>query len=150
MNYDSYFSIGAQHKVCQDYSSQGLSAGLPYVIVSDGCSSSPNTDIGSRIVSLYSKHLLESKDIDSLNYSGEESFHGKLLHMMESSNFLRLPNTSFDATLLTARVLDDESYVVTCFGDGVIARLRNDGSIKITTVSRPIKMFLCNKSIAIK
>ncbi|HYO91642.1 MAG TPA: hypothetical protein VEQ40_08400, partial [Pyrinomonadaceae bacterium] len=61
MNADSAFLIGATHAVCQDYAVAGngtpderaavsnLQAN-PYVILSDGCSSSPDTDIGARLL----------------------------------------------------------------------------------------------------
>jgi hypothetical protein len=58
------FHIGAQHhslgKPCQDYALSGtLSGSIAYAIVSDGCSSGGETDIGARIVALATKRALE-------------------------------------------------------------------------------------------
>ena len=49
---DSYFKIGKTHLICQDYAlhSEG------HISLSDGCSSSPNTDIGSRLLCLINKN----------------------------------------------------------------------------------------------
>ena len=58
------FHIGAQHlslgKPCQDYAQSGtLNESTAYAIVSDGCSSGGETDIGARIVALATKRALE-------------------------------------------------------------------------------------------
>src|SRR5437868_4207156 len=49
MNSDCAFQIGAAHTVCQDYAV--AHSGVPaYAILADGCSSSPDTDIGARLL----------------------------------------------------------------------------------------------------
>jgi Protein phosphatase 2C len=58
------FQIGAQHlslgKPCQDYAVSGsINGTAAYAIVSDGCSSGGETDIGARIVTLATKRALE-------------------------------------------------------------------------------------------
>jgi len=51
MNADSFFSKGKSHTICQDFSKSGVQKnGLPYAIVCDGCSSSPDTDTGARLL----------------------------------------------------------------------------------------------------
>lgn len=45
-NCDSYYEIGSSHRVCQDYAMHGDSCG----VLSDGCSSAPDTDIGARLI----------------------------------------------------------------------------------------------------
>ncbi|MBC8139363.1 MAG: protein phosphatase 2C domain-containing protein, partial [Fibrella sp.] len=48
---DAAFAIGKTHKVCQDYALTGdAHATIPTVWLSDGCSSSPHTDIGARLL----------------------------------------------------------------------------------------------------
>lgn len=47
-NSDAFFSIGKTHEVCQDYARAGDLDGRQFAIVSDGCSSSPDTDFGAR------------------------------------------------------------------------------------------------------
>lgn len=49
MPLDSFFTIGKSHKICQDYIIHDQNP-IPHVILGDGCSSSPFTDVGARIV----------------------------------------------------------------------------------------------------
>ena len=52
MKIDSAFQIGKTHDICEDFALTGTKNSIvPYTIVSDGCSSSPLTDVGSRILS---------------------------------------------------------------------------------------------------
>ena len=60
MKADAYFEIGATHLVCQDYALAFANNEYAYAIVSDGCTSSPNTDIGARLISVIAK--------DAINY----------------------------------------------------------------------------------
>lgn len=60
---DHSFHIGEQHlksgKPCQDYALSGvLQSGAAYAIVSDGCSSGGQTDIGARLMALATKRAL--------------------------------------------------------------------------------------------
>jgi len=57
MEINSCFQIGKDHKICEDYAISGHDP-FPYIIISDGCSSNLNTDIGSRIlVSMTKKNI---------------------------------------------------------------------------------------------
>lgn len=71
---DSYFCIGQDHiksgLPCQDYARSGVTKkGVHYAVVSDGCSGAPDTDIGSRMITLafeqalrkYEDEIIESK-----------------------------------------------------------------------------------------
>jgi len=50
MNTDCYFEQGHKHEICQDYSISGETDNIVYAVVSDGCSDSPKSDVGARIV----------------------------------------------------------------------------------------------------
>lgn len=51
VNADSIFIQGHEHQICEDYAHAGKMFGVyPYVIISDGCSSSDYTDVGARII----------------------------------------------------------------------------------------------------
>ncbi len=61
MHADSVYVIGDGHQVCEDYarsgcfsdmwiSEDGLRSAVHYALVSDGCSGSKDTDIGSRLI----------------------------------------------------------------------------------------------------
>jgi len=45
---DHYRTGKSRHKSCEDYTLSG-SDPMPYLIVCDGCSSSPQTDIGAML-----------------------------------------------------------------------------------------------------
>jgi len=63
VNADSYFEIGTSHRVCEDYALHGIvktdRGPLAYGIVSDGCSSGVNTDVGARIIAHETRRCLE-------------------------------------------------------------------------------------------
>ena len=109
MNADSTFTIGSSHQVCQDYAVAGLRNDrglasqrnrLAYAVVSDGCSSSIDSDFGSRLLSKAAERLILSED-----HAAPDD--ARLLHEAASLRALRLARkvgldpTSVDATLLT-------------------------------------------------
>ena len=55
---DSYYTIGKVHLYCQDYVFQGWKP-VPHVILADGCSASPNSDVGARLLVLNARRELE-------------------------------------------------------------------------------------------
>src|SRR6476659_1428102 len=64
MNADATINIGATHALCQDY----VIAKDRHVILSDGCSSSPDTDIGARLlVKALEQNLSKSAGIEALH-----------------------------------------------------------------------------------
>lgn len=143
MNSDSAFLIGATHDVCQDYAvagsrtaaqrSGGGSFAEPYVILSDGCSSSPDTDIGARLLARAAERLLVSAAppaAGSLPAWHEEAARCALAQAAA----LELSPQSVDATLLTIH-LDGFEAVIGCSGDGVIALQTWNGETDVYVVS---------------
>ncbi len=53
MNTDWFSSQGSQHRINQDY----VLSGNDYVILSDGCSMAPNSDIGARLLTHSAKQI---------------------------------------------------------------------------------------------
>lgn len=135
MNQDSYFFIGKTHNVCQDYALHGLYDDNKlnkngFVIVSDGCSGSPDTDFGSRFLAMGAKNTLK-------NFVGNPSefvVEGALINATQYGHALQLHPQHLDATLLVALVYNK---VVTCVatGDGVIVAKDKDGVITIIDIS---------------
>src|SRR5215203_2249321 len=62
MNTDCFFNIGATHSVCQDYV-----VASPYLILSDGCSSSPDTDIGARLLVKAAERVCGKYEIEEVH-----------------------------------------------------------------------------------
>lgn len=127
MNTGSAFYIGKTHKVCEDYTCHGL-APEPYILVSDGCSSSPKTDFGSRILVQVSSDLFEkNKDFD---------IEEVLLEAEELRRLFNISQESLDATLLGAYVKGDEYHLLMC-GDGVLVKTKHDGTMEVVLIEYP-------------
>ena len=118
MNANHHFEIGKDHIVCQDYalSGVGVDGTTAYVIISDGCSASPQVDVGARILALSAKETLAS--------CGGSSYYELFgLNIIQKAKgiFNVLPYLhpqALDATLLIAWVKNDilTAYM---YGDGV-------------------------------
>jgi len=48
ITHDSHYTIGSTHAYCQDYADSGEREDFVYACISDGCSSSKDSDIGAR------------------------------------------------------------------------------------------------------
>ncbi len=116
MNSDCAFWIGKTHRVCQDYAVAGVGEGTAYAVVSDGCSSSPDTDIGARLLAKAAERLLPDWD------PGEAVTRAAVC-----AERLGLPPTCLDATLLTVWA-SGETYTAHCYGDGVVVLGHEDGT----------------------
>lgn len=117
---DHYFSIGSTHNVCQDYSVSGVEDNtLYYGIISDGCSTAKDTDIGSRILCKLTEQFIKTeynhqKDIES-NYNNLKKYILKSIN-----NFsLTLDIENYFATLLLF-ISDKNKTNIFVFGDGYI------------------------------
>jgi hypothetical protein len=133
MNADSSFVIGASHQVCQDYAvSRNASGTSPYAILADGCSTSPDTDIGSRLLVKAVEQMLSS-NTDLEPAALHQNAAG---HALSWARLLDLRAQSVDATLLTAYMSGDE-VLVSCSGDGVVVAESNQGCLDVYAVSYP-------------
>lgn len=151
MNADSAFQIGSTHVVCQDYAVAGECADgtcvdgahapsasapcRPYVILSDGCSSSPDTDVGARLLVKAAERLLRESGVQPAE--DVAGLHAEAARLALSwAELLGLRPQAVDATLLTAH-LDDEQLIVGCSGDGVVCLQTTGGAFDAYVVSYP-------------
>jgi serine/threonine protein phosphatase PrpC len=112
------------HKNCQDYAICGDSP-FPFLIISDGCGSSDNTDIGSRILT----HVAKSNLTLFLTYKGYEDYCKSVIeNSFYSIKLLQINETCLDATLIVAYILNNRINVLMC-GDGHIFMLDKKGEI---------------------
>ena len=126
MHTDSAFWIGSAHAVCQDYATcqDEAAAGPAGVVLCDGCSSSPNTDIGARLLAHAAKQVGPAEDGP-----------GRAVRdAARCAEALGLPPRCLDATLLTIWAGGDGAFTVTCAGDGVIALGRRGGTVDVFVV----------------
>jgi hypothetical protein len=118
--------MGRSHSVCQDYAVVG-GGERPYVVVADGCSSSPDTDIGARLLARLAARSLRS-GMAELDLERMVRRAGKL------SSALGLDPSCLDATLLTAWVRGEQWHLAVA-GDGVAAWQDRDGRVHVRVVS---------------
>jgi hypothetical protein len=115
---DCAFYIGSTHDVCQDYALSGKTG----IVISDGCSGSPLTDFGSRVLSVTA--INKMAELETLHDFKEEEV---ILLARPAIKMLNLPMESMDATLLCTKIYDSAVEAI-CYGDGVIAVKLRDGN----------------------
>ncbi len=125
---DAWFAIGDTHVVCEDFAVAGqTSQGEAFAIVSDGCSSSPNTDVGARLLAAAARvELLQGR------LPGPEVVQAAA----RAAAPLQLPAHCLDATLLVA-LTQGEHCDVRVFGDGVVAVERRDAQLVVHRFEHP-------------
>src|SRR5689334_1486619 len=128
MNADAIIDIGSTHAVCQDYAI----ARHDYVVLSDGCSSSPDTDIGARLLVLALDQILTAHATGEIAELHADAARTAL----EWADMLGLPAQCVDATLLSAHVTNDE-LIIACSGDGVIILETQSGALDFRPISSP-------------
>jgi Protein phosphatase 2C len=128
VNADAMFVIGATHAVCQDYVVAGNNS--PYVVLSDGCSSSPGTDIGARLMVKAAESALRSeRSVIKLHHTAARVALGW-------ARAIGLTVQAVDATLLTLHFLDGE-LSAGCSGDGVVVLETPDRGLDVYSISYP-------------
>ncbi|MGO8671449.1 MAG: protein phosphatase 2C domain-containing protein [Capsulimonadaceae bacterium] len=134
MNSDCAFFIGNEHKICQDYAVACTDKYGSYVIVADGCSSSPDTDIGARFLVKAAQTFLYQIEVSPHPQRSLELYHERTAHFASlSTKVLKLDPSCLDATMLTIKA-DGEGFVASCYGDGVVAMVRSDGKVELFSV----------------
>lgn len=127
MHADTFFTGGTGHKVCQDYARCGkLADEQTYAIVSDGCSSSPDTDFGARVLVLSAEHHLR-RPADFGPFNVERVIQDAEIIVRGDSVLGSMPITCLDATLLAMRQYRD-GLDVWITGDGVMVARQREGS----------------------
>lgn len=128
INTDVAFVTGASHKICQDYARKGDG----YILLSDGCSGSVDTDFGSRLLVKIAERFVRPKD----RWSYDTVWKEILLQAKQISENLDLPDENIDATLLSAQVFESQ-ISINIFGDGYIFVKHNDGNFTIQEIIFP-------------
>lgn len=136
VNTDAFFSIGQTHMVCQDYAKAGFQRnGLPYAVLSDGCSTSKDTDIGARLLCLAAAFNMHWIAGNECSFQDRESTI--LEGARQGAMAMSLSPFCLDATLLAAYWTEREGKVgtgVSMRGDGVVVARTRDGKTCIYSV----------------
>lgn len=133
MNQDNAFVIGTTHHICQDYSIGGVLCkhGDYYTIVCDGCSSSPNSDFGARILSMGTKEELKrlflSAQLSEFIPKNCVEFAKPIIKQ------IGLPEESLDATTMVITSSSLGGYALS-YGDGIIAVEDMSGNIYVISI----------------
>ena len=126
---DAWYTTGDGHIVGQDYAIAHDGPGPQAIaIVSDGCSSSPDTDVGAR--------LLARAALATGSERHSPCGSAAIWRAAAASEPLGLPAHALDATLLVAHA-HDETIEISVRGDGVLAARRRDGTVEIWVVTHP-------------
>ena len=129
---DSHYTMGRLHWYCQDYVFQGGEP-FPHIILADGCSASPNSDIGARLLVLNARRELARFARVAADEAQRTALHWRLGRRIvrraaRQAHGLGLNPEVLDATLLIAWC--DRSLVrVHLYGDGCIVTRRADGQL---------------------
>lgn len=129
MQLDSFFIIGKSHKVCEDYALCN-SASHNFFGVSDGCSSSKDTDFGSRI-------LLKSFEQNTSFMFDRKYIEAIWARAVNITDTLKMPVTCLDATInigYNTQVEGVDAIQVICIGDGFIVAQMNDNSFELIEI----------------
>lgn len=122
---DSFVYIGKTHTVCQDHAAAGVTSDgrVNYAVVSDGCSSSTDSEFGSwALVRATLMHLNVERWPE--NAPGYLSLADILRRAYRMATECWVSKNALDATLLVA-IHTDNKITVKAWGDGVIvARTR--------------------------
>ena len=127
INTDHYVIGKNRHRPCEDYAISGLEP-FPYVIVSDGCSSSPGSHIGAMLLTLAARRRMQEMIRAGEIFDYEAFGKSAIGEAASVSRSLCLPDTVLDATLLIAWVTEDQISVFV-YGDGFIIAKRPDESL---------------------
>lgn len=121
MHSNHYFRIGSMHGICEDYARSGITPnGRAYAIVSDGCSSSLDTDVGARIVSLEAERFIRARE--EIPTGLEIAFLAR-----EKIINLGLQPSAMDTTLIIALEDKEKNIKIHGWGDGAIISQSSSG-----------------------
>ena len=145
MNADSAYVIGSAHFTCQDYgvarvrpsdkSPDANGGQFAYAILSDGCSSSPDTDFGSRLLVRATAALFDS-DQSILTTPADRVHQLAAAEALKHAGHIGLQPSSVDATLFSIIATEDE-VTVGCSGDGVVVCESGSGDWDVFSIASP-------------
>lgn len=133
MNYDSFLEVGSQHKVCEDFIVSGTDP-CPYVILSDGCSASENSNYGAMILVQMAKRYLDFRKHELGGIDYDDMGNWVIYNADAVVRSMGLNRTCLDATLIVSYLWNDSVYVYV-YGDGCIITKLWDGLFWIYEVS---------------
>jgi hypothetical protein len=108
----------------------------PYLILSDGCSSSPDTDMGARLLVKAAERLLLARAYRRSSNALSKMHSEAARVALRWAERIGLPPQAVDATLLTAHLHEDE-LTLGCSGDGVLLLQSRAGATDVYVIHCP-------------
>ena len=128
---DSIYRIGHNHEVCQDYALhhsddyQNFQKDVHLALLSDGCSSSPDVDIGARALVHQARLLLTQQRTLNADYV-RKTFPGNVISCARVvARGMGVEDRALDATLLGVHMDELEAHLFV-FGDGFSFYMEKD------------------------
>lgn len=147
INTDIFIEKGKSHRMCQDYAICGMDP-FPYMIVSDGCSASKDSDVGARILTIAAKNFLTNPKDYFVSYFNTQTSSGLypgymydkiglciINNAFSIANLMNLNKLCLDATLILSFVIDNVIYTYV-YGDGNIIYL-DENSFEYINIKFP-------------
>lgn len=122
MKTDYFCATGSNHFICEDYAMSGEN----FIVVTDGCSSAPQSDWGSRLLANTIKVFLQTNSIDLLD---TEVFN-KLPELCVEFD---IPSLALCATFIAVQK-QDNLFKLRMMGDGAYVGFKKDGTLDISVV----------------
>lgn len=138
INIDTFTEIGKIHKICEDYIISGFDP-VPYIILSDGCSSSKHTDTGARILTHLAKNYLrDTVNVQGLESLAEINYKEMGISIIYQASLLAqhlgLNLSNLDATLIVSFSINN-SVKIYIYGDGFIIWIDKDRNVRYVEIS---------------
>jgi hypothetical protein len=133
MRADAWYTTGRDHLVAQDYALASADcpadgAARAWAIVCDGCSARPHSDLGARAVAHAARLELQRGVAPSPVAVAQRA--------AAALATLGLGPECLDTTCLSVRATDDTLVVDPC-GDGLVARVTDDGRVQAWWIEYP-------------
>ncbi len=129
---DDFLKIGATHLICQDYVLSGKGP-VPHVILSDGCSASPRTDVGARILAHLASQWLFTGCDDPAGADPRQAGAWIIENALHAARRLGLARTALDATLMIGWRIRDHVHI-RIFGDGFVGWMDAAGARSVREI----------------
>jgi hypothetical protein len=126
---DSWYTIGKLHLFCEDYVCLGEQP-FPYLILADGCSAAPDSDLGARLLVLNARRLLPRFALGAVNEAERTAWHWRLGRRIIRRAARQARDLGLDEGVLDATLL-----IAWCEGDAVHVHLYGDGCIATRSVA---------------
>lgn len=131
INADAAFLVGHGHAICQDYAFVGTSEQTCVALLSDGCSGSPDTDIGARLLA---RAAWAQQPRPTFSVHDMEPWIQRTVDAAQAAaNGIDLSPLCLDATLLGVHA-DEVLWRALVCGDGLVAVGRENGVVDVYAV----------------